>query len=59
VADVAAMTGISRNTVSRQFERERGIIVLAHPKTMHKRRYRSIRIPRAIFGRMIQRMTVR
>jgi DNA-binding LacI/PurR family transcriptional regulator len=38
VADVAAMTGISRNTVSRQFERERGIIVLAHPKTMHKRR---------------------
>ena len=41
VAEVAAMTGFSRGTVTRMFERERGILMLNRPESMHKRRYRS------------------
>jgi AraC-like DNA-binding protein len=51
VAEVAALIGLSRNTVTRMFERERGVIILKRPERMHKRRYRSIRIPRAVFER--------
>jgi transcriptional regulator GlxA family with amidase domain len=46
--DVAALTGFSRRTITRMFESERGVLVLARPESMHKRRYRSIRIPRAV-----------
>jgi AraC-like DNA-binding protein len=59
VAEVALMLGLSRSTVTRLFERERGVIVLERPEKMHKRRYRSIRIPIAVYERVIQRMTVR
>jgi hypothetical protein len=58
VAEVAALTGLSRQTVTRMFERERGVIVLVRPESMHKRSYRSIRIPRAVYERVIGRLTV-
>ena len=48
VTEVAALTGFSRGTVIRMFERERGILMLNRPESMHKRRYRSIRIPRTL-----------
>jgi predicted DNA-binding transcriptional regulator AlpA len=50
VPEVAALTGLSRQTVSRLFERERGVIILKRPERMHKRSYRSIRIPRAVYA---------
>ncbi len=59
VADVAELTGFSRNTVIRMFERERGVLILGRPESMHKRRYRSIRIPRAVYERVISRLTVK
>jgi len=59
VTEVAALTGFSRRTVIRMFERERGVLILGRPESMHKRRYRSIRIPRAVYGRVIGRLTVR
>ena len=59
VAEVAAMTGFSRSTMTRIFEREWGIIMLNRPESMHKRRYRSIRIPRAAFARVIGGLTVK
>jgi predicted DNA-binding transcriptional regulator YafY len=46
VAEVAAMMGFSRNTITRMFEREPGVIIVLRPSTNRKRRYRSIRIPR-------------
>jgi hypothetical protein len=46
VAEVAAMMGFSRNTITRMFEREPGVIIVPRPSTNRKRRYRSIRIPR-------------
>lgn len=58
-AEIAALTGFSRSTVTRMFERERGVLILMRPETLHKRRYRSIRIPRAVFERVIDALTVR
>jgi len=51
VAEVATMTGFSRDTITRMFQNEPGVIVLARPSANHKRRYRSIRIPRAVYER--------
>jgi hypothetical protein len=50
VAEVAALTGFSRQTVTRMFEREKGVLILARPESLHKRRYHSIRIPRGIYA---------
>ena len=57
VLEVAALTGYSRQTVCRMFENEPGILVLERPETLHKRRHRSIRIPRAVYQRVIRRIT--
>jgi len=59
VAEVVALTGFSRNTIVRLFEDERGVIILERPEKLHKRRYRSLRIPRAAFEQVIGGMTVR
>jgi transcriptional regulator GlxA family with amidase domain len=58
VADVAALTGFSRDTITRMFQHEPGVLVLARPSANHKRRYRSIRIPRAVYERVVRRLTV-
>lgn len=56
--EVARMIGFSRNTVARIFENEPGLLVLERPEKMHgKRRYRSIRIPRIVYERVIRRLT--
>jgi hypothetical protein len=59
VAEVASLTGLSRQTIIRLFERERGVIVLQRPEAMHKRSYRTIRIPRTVYERVLARLTVR
>jgi AraC-like DNA-binding protein len=59
LAEVAALTGLSRQTVTRIFEREKGVLILARPESLHKRRYRSIRIPRVVFERVLNRMTAK
>lgn len=59
VDEAADLTGLSRQTIIRMFEREAGVIILTRPESMHKRRYRSIRIPRHVFERVIRRMTVK
>src|SRR6185437_11873588 len=45
IAEISAMTGFSRQIVTRLFENEPGVIILERPTKMNKRRYRSIRIP--------------
>jgi hypothetical protein len=59
VAEVAALTGFSPQTATRMFERGKGVPILSAPTSMHKRRYCSICIPRAVYERMISRLTVR
>jgi hypothetical protein len=53
------MMGLSRQTVIRIFEKERGVLILRRPESMHKRPYRSLRIPRAVYERVVNRLTVR
>lgn len=58
VREVAEEMGLSRQTVSRLFERERGVLVINRPETREKKRYRSIRIPRHVFNRVLQRLSI-
>jgi hypothetical protein len=59
VAEVAALTGYSHQTITRLFERERGVLILGRPEKTHKRSYRSLRIPRAVYDRVLNRLTVK
>lgn len=59
VKEVAAKMGLSRQTITRIFEDERGVIILARPERLHKRGHRSIRIPRAVYERVLNRLTTR
>jgi len=59
VREVAELTGFSTDTVTRMFEAEPGVLVIARPETMNKRRYRSIRIPRAVYERVIRTIAVK
>lgn len=57
VAEVAALTGFSVPTVINLFEGEPGILILERKEQMHKRRYRSIRIPHEVYQRVLRRLT--
>ncbi len=59
VAEVAALIGLSRSTVTRLFDHEPGVIILERPELMHKRPYRIVRIPSAVYERVIGRLTVK
>jgi transcriptional regulator GlxA family with amidase domain len=59
VADVARLTGFSRQTVTRMFENEPGVIIMERPEQMRKRKYRSLRIPRGVYERVVAKMSVR
>lgn len=58
VNEVAALSGFSRNTIIRMFSNERGVLILSRPEKMHKRRYRTMRIPRHVYERVINRLVV-
>lgn len=58
VAEIAELTGFSRQTITRMFEREKGVLILERPETLHKRGFRSIRVPRAVYERVIRKMSV-
>lgn len=59
VAEVAKLSGLSRQTITRLFETERGVLILERPESVHKRSYRTIRIPRAVYERVRGRLTVK
>ena len=58
VAEVADLTGYSRQTITRMFEKEAGVLILVRPEKLHKRSYRSIRIPRHVYERVRLRLAV-
>jgi len=58
VSEVAALTGLSRQTVARLFENEPGVLIVSRPETMRKRRYRTIRIPRSVYERVLRTLQV-
>ncbi len=59
MGEVALLTGFSRDTITRLFQNEPGVLMIARPTTNRKRRYRSIRIPRAVYERVVRRLTVK
>jgi len=58
VAEVAKLTGFSKPTIANLFANEPGVLVLERPEKMHKRAYKSVRIPRHVYERVLKRMTV-
>jgi transcriptional regulator GlxA family with amidase domain len=59
IAEVAALTGFSNRTVTKLFETEPGVIVYqaSNPRRMRKG-YRSLRIPRHVYQRVMRRLSV-
>jgi hypothetical protein len=55
VGEVAAILGVSSNTVIRQFEKLPGVVDLGRQETLHKRRKRCLRIPRTVLEEFVQR----
>jgi hypothetical protein len=53
IAEATTLTGFSVPTITRPFQSEPGVLVIARPTKMNKRRYRSVRIPRAVYERVI------
>lgn len=58
VEEVAALMGLSGWTVRQLFLKEKGVILIDRPATGSKRRYRSLRIPRAVYERVARRYQV-
>lgn len=56
IDEAAALSGFSRNTITRIFADAKGVIVLNRPEQMYKRRYRTIRIPREVYARAIAKL---
>jgi len=59
IPDIAELTGFSRQTVTRIFENEPGVLVFERPEAMHKRKHRTITVPRAVYERVLARLSVR
>lgn len=58
VDEVAKMLKVSRDTVSRRFENEPGVIDLGVPTRRYKRRYRVLRIPAAVLNRFLHKKQI-
>ena len=57
VEEVAEILNLSRDTVTRRFERLDGVLDLGHEESRHKRRYRKLRIPRSLLNRFLKERT--
>ena len=58
VAQVATLTGLSARKITKLFEGERGVIVYEAPNARRKRAsYRTIKIPRQVYERVLRRYT--
>jgi hypothetical protein len=58
VAEVAALTALSERTVIKIFEREKGVLIYEVPRLRKRKSYRTIRIPRHVYERVIRRISV-
>jgi hypothetical protein len=56
INDVAKLTGYSPQFVTRLFENESGVLIVE--RQAKKRNYRSIRIPRRVYERVIRKISV-
>lgn len=60
IAEVSALTGLSARVVTSLFEKESGVIIYEQPNKRRLRKgYRTIRIPRPVYERVVRRLSVR
>ena len=53
------MTGLSARVIAKLFENERGVLIYERPNPRRKRAgYRTIRIPRHVYERVMRRPSV-
>lgn len=53
VAEAAKILKVSRDTVSKIFAEQPGVVDLGSPERLNKRRYRVLRIPHSVFNRVL------
>ena len=58
VVEVAKMLKVSRDTITRRFEHEPGVVDLGVPTRRYKRRHRILRIPAAVPNRFLYKKRV-
>jgi hypothetical protein len=56
VAEIAKLWALSEKTVRRIFEREPGVISWGSEEAMHKRGYRTLRVPESVFIRVHRKL---
>lgn len=59
VVDLAKLWGFSEKTLRKWFEEEPGVLIEDRPERMHKRGYRSMRIPQSVAIRVYERHTAK
>jgi len=60
ISEVAALMHLSPRVVTQLFEKEPGVIIYEVPNPRRKRAsYRTIRVPRHVYERVLRRCTVR
>jgi Fic family protein len=60
VDEVACILSMSRDTVVRRFAKEPGVVIEGNAETTReRRRYRQLRIPKAVLNRVLARKTVK
>jgi excisionase family DNA binding protein len=58
VAEAAKILKVSRDTITKLFADESGVVDLGSPERLHKRRYRVLRIPHSVFNRVLHQKRV-
>jgi predicted transcriptional regulator len=59
VAEIAELTGLSVQSVIRVFEKERGVIIFEIKRPRKRASYRTLRIPRHVYRRVMDQWTVK
>jgi hypothetical protein len=55
-AQVATLWALSENTIRSLFENEPGVLIINRPERIHKRGYRSMRIPESVVRRVGEKL---
>jgi hypothetical protein len=58
IAEVKQLTGLSARTVTELFQREPGVIIYEVKRPRKRASYRTIRIPRHVYARVLRRISV-
>ena len=58
IAEVSALMHLSPRLVTQMFEKEPGVLIYEVKKRRKRASYRTIRIPRHVYARVVRRYTV-